>query len=204
LKDGRAGVGRTLLDRNSPPTPLTADYHPTLLYVACTKCRSVGNVDFPRGFDYKTGDRIMDGRVFKGFCLLCRSMTEMRPLNDMELFKNRYQILRRHYETLLLWRSKMLLNPYEEEFIRQYEKKYGAGGYPPGFDVPVVNERVTSPADETNLVDALRKIIVSVPENISEEKPCQTPSPFNTIPAAPPASPSPPAPPAVTEGPPGA
>lgn len=74
-------------------------YYPTAIIVACTKCKIVGTVDFPKGFDPKSGDSLMAGRVTKGFCLKCRGMTEFRPITPKELGENRFAILK-HYHDL--------------------------------------------------------------------------------------------------------
>jgi hypothetical protein len=60
----------------------TGDYHPTALIGMCSGCRTVGNVEFPNGFDFKAGDRIMDKKLTKLFCLNCQRETEFIPYAD--------------------------------------------------------------------------------------------------------------------------
>jgi len=52
-----------------------AEYHPTAILVICScpGCRTLGQVEFPNGFDFTKGDKLMNGRVTKGFCLNCRT-----------------------------------------------------------------------------------------------------------------------------------
>ena len=56
------------------------DYHPTHISGACSVCHVIGNLEFPNGFDYKTGDNVMERRRIKVMCLRCRKETEFIPL----------------------------------------------------------------------------------------------------------------------------
>lgn len=52
-----------------------ADYHPTAIIVMCScpGCRTIGTLEFPNGFDFKTGDRVMEKKTIRGMCLNCRT-----------------------------------------------------------------------------------------------------------------------------------
>lgn len=64
----------------APPYRPGADYFPTAVPVVCTRCRTVGTLEFPRGFDPKVGDAIMAGRIVKAVCFTCKGIVEMLPL----------------------------------------------------------------------------------------------------------------------------
>jgi hypothetical protein len=141
--DGNVERGHILIDKSKPQAPPpTTDYHPTLVYVACSQCRTVGDIAFPNGFDYKIGDKIMDRRVFKAFCLNCKKMADMVPLDVKMAMENLAAILRRHYVNVRQMKQEGVVGVEDEEFVRVYEKLYGEYGYPPGYDVPVEGQEI--------------------------------------------------------------
>lgn len=94
----------------------TREYFPTAMIVGCTVCNTLGSVDFPRGFDERIGDKIMDGRVVKVFCPRCRGVTECRPLTPKELEDSQFDILRRYmenYRELVVEKDGAIVGPAE-------------------------------------------------------------------------------------------
>jgi hypothetical protein len=71
------------------------EYHPTGILGGCSVCKTIGQVEFPAGFDFKAGDRIMDGKTVKLFCLTCRRMTEFVPMNVQKQSGPGFDLLRR-------------------------------------------------------------------------------------------------------------
>jgi len=55
-----------------------------LVLGVCTICRTIGNLEFPSGFDFKAGDKIMDGKATKAMCLGCGKLTEFLPYHKLE------------------------------------------------------------------------------------------------------------------------
>jgi hypothetical protein len=92
--------------------------------VACTHCKVTGSILMPVEMDYKTGDKIMDGRVVKGFCEGCRQNTEFRALSPEELTENQFTILRRNYE---IFKAQQIdgatLPPEVAAFVKAYDEK---------------------------------------------------------------------------------
>lgn len=131
VRDGAPFVDFVKMDaKGLPPVP-TPDYHPTCIYVACTQCKTIGNIMFPRGFSYKTGDALMDGKIVKAMCYTCRGVMEMRPLTPADLKDNQLALLRRHYEILKAWAIQTgTVHPTEKAFTDVYEAKYGINGDP--------------------------------------------------------------------------
>ena len=120
--------------RKAPPPP-TPDYHPTAVYCICVRCKTVGNIMFPRGFSYGTGDAIMDGKIVKAICPTCKATREMRPLTPKDLEDNQLALLRRHYEIVKAWSIQSGSTTVEESaFVEAYERKYGVDGDPEKID----------------------------------------------------------------------
>lgn len=131
VRDGKPMLDFVRMDLKKMPPRVTRDYHPTCMYVVCTRCKTIGNLMFPRGFDYKTGDAIMDGKIVRGMCLTCRGVMEMRPLTPRELNDNQLALLRRHYEILKDHAIQHgLTDPTDAAFLEAFEKKYGVNGDP--------------------------------------------------------------------------
>jgi hypothetical protein len=145
------GSVRMEKSRLTAPPPTSA-YYPTLMYVACAKCKGVGTIYFPQGFDYKIGDKIMDQKVFKAKCeIKCFEETEMVPIGIKQAMEDLPGLLRRYYmdlQRLILEGS--LLSPDDLEFGRVYEKLYGIDGYPPNYDIPTANFQI--PEELKNLL----------------------------------------------------
>lgn len=136
-----------------PVTPLPSKgYYPTLMFVACAKCKGVGTIYFPAGFDYKIGDKIMDGKVFKAKCeIKCFEETEMVPIGIKQAMEDLPGLLRRYYMDLkrLVMQGQMI-SPDDREFGRLYEKLWGIDGYPPGYDIPTMGCEI--PAEMRDLL----------------------------------------------------
>ena len=61
----------------------TKEYHPTKVMGVCNECKMVGHLDFPNGFSYKIGDKIMDrNKTVKCWCIGCEKETEFIPYVD--------------------------------------------------------------------------------------------------------------------------
>lgn len=141
-------IGGVLSEKSRMTTPLpTGGYHPTLMYVACAKCKGIGEIEFPDGFDYKIGDKIMDKKVFKATCQRglfppykgCKNeLNEMVPIGIKQAMANLPALIYRHYRNLqtLIHRG-FLVSKDDMEFGRVYEELYGIDGYPTGYDVPL-------------------------------------------------------------------
>lgn len=56
------------------------DYHPTHIVGACSACKVISRLEFPNGFDFKSGDNVMDRKRIKAICLRCRKEVEFIPL----------------------------------------------------------------------------------------------------------------------------
>jgi len=145
LESSLAKRGQIRIDKSRPMTPLPSKgYHPTLMFVACAKCKGVGTIYFPTGFDYKIGDKIMDQKVFKAKCeIKCFEETEMVPVGIKQAMEDLPGLLRRYYmdlKRLILEGS--LVSPDDMEFGRVYEKLYGIDGYPPNYDIPTANFQI--------------------------------------------------------------
>ena len=126
VRDGVPMTDFVKVDPNAKGARYTPDeqYHPTAIIGACTVCSTAGSLMFPSGFDYKTGDSLMDGKVVKVRCHTCRMETEFRPLTPKELNENQFSVLRRHYEIY----KKMVVDgqeiPFETRaFVEAYDKK---------------------------------------------------------------------------------
>lgn len=63
-----------------PTLKPTEDYHPTKIIGICKGCHTVGNLMYPTGFDWRSGDNVMERRVIGIFCVRCRKETEFVPL----------------------------------------------------------------------------------------------------------------------------
>ena len=60
------------------------DYHPTMVYVRCRRCKSGGIAEFKGGFNLTDGDRLMAGKVIRGDCESChRSNVELIPIGHL-------------------------------------------------------------------------------------------------------------------------
>lgn len=62
--------------------PPTNEYYPTGIVGACSRCRLVGTLEFPLGFDFTAGDRVMERRTVRMYCLRCQEETEFIPRPD--------------------------------------------------------------------------------------------------------------------------
>jgi hypothetical protein len=170
-------------DKKVTPAPIRSDYHPTMIYVACTKCRSVGSIVFESGFNEKIGDQIMDGKIFKAECgsRACRrKVREMKPITAEEIRQNVLDIAYRHYEILTAWkRSGKQLHFVEEEYLRVYIEKCGLSGLQQGRPAPGI---VGTDASVANLL-----IKALFPKADSQEEPCPTcpPNPQQPPPQSP-------------------
>jgi len=61
-----------------PPSPFALpneQYHATATIVMCScpGCRTIGTLEFPNGFDFKAGSRLMEKKTIRGMCLNCRT-----------------------------------------------------------------------------------------------------------------------------------
>jgi hypothetical protein len=59
----------------SPFDVSTEQYHATATIVMCScpGCRTIGTLEFPNGYDFKSGDRVVSKKTIKGMCLNCRT-----------------------------------------------------------------------------------------------------------------------------------
>lgn len=64
---------------------------------ACTVCRLSASLAVDP-IDYKTLERVLEGRVIKAQCPRCRKTTEFRPLTPEELAEDQFHILKRQTE----------------------------------------------------------------------------------------------------------
>jgi len=64
---------------------------------ACTRCNLSGSLAVDPT-DYKTLDRVLEGRVIKADCPRCRKKTEFRPLKPEELVEQQFHIMMRQEE----------------------------------------------------------------------------------------------------------
>lgn len=113
---------------------------------ACVVCKIVGTFDVPADFDFKTGDKMLAGKILNAFCPTCRRVREMRALSPEELTENQFFIMRRYYELYkhLLVDGQEL--PFEiKQFVDAYEKRMqdmrqalGIGPALPGAPAPEV------------------------------------------------------------------
>jgi len=94
---------------------------------ACTQCKISGSLLVPMNMDFKLGDRIMDGKIVKGFCEGCRQNTEFRALTPEELTDNQFYILRRNYE---IYKREQIdgreLPPEVAAFVKAYDDRLKA------------------------------------------------------------------------------
>ena len=135
VRDGTPFLDFVRSDLRKAPPPPTPEYHPTAIYVVCTRCKTIGNIMFPRGFSYGTGDAIMDGKIVKALCPTCRGMQEMRPITPKELNDNQLALLKRHYEIIKAWSVQTgSTTVAESAFVGAYERKYGIDGEPERYE----------------------------------------------------------------------
>src|ERR1700687_386987 len=64
---------------------------------ACTICKLTASVAVDP-VDYKTLERVLEGKVIKAICPKCRKTTELRPLMPEERAEEQFYILRRQGE----------------------------------------------------------------------------------------------------------
>lgn len=64
---------------------------------ACTGCNMSASISVDP-VDFKTLERVLDGRVVKAICPKCRKETEFRPLSPEELAENQFWLLKRQLE----------------------------------------------------------------------------------------------------------
>lgn len=68
------------------PVEGDAEYHPSDIVGACTKCNMVGTLDFPKGYNFfKAADKVMDRKVIRAFCPKCQETTEFKPAPDKDI-----------------------------------------------------------------------------------------------------------------------
>lgn len=71
----------------------------TAMAVACTKCKATGTIDMPSDIDVeKLADKVLGGRVIRGFCGNCRQNVEFRPFTPDELKRDGLALLGRYLE----------------------------------------------------------------------------------------------------------
>src|SRR5574342_218105 len=91
---------------------------------ACTKCKMAGSVDVPVDMDYRTGDKMLEGRIVKVFCPRCKATTEFRPLSPEELNEEQFFIMRRYYD---IYKKEVVegreIPEHLKVFIEEYEKR---------------------------------------------------------------------------------
>ena len=68
------------INAKKSPVIATPEYHPTHIIGSCSICTMVGTLEFPQGFSYNVGDRVMDRKKVKCWCLKCLDYTEFVPL----------------------------------------------------------------------------------------------------------------------------
>lgn len=101
------------LSKGDPYKPRKG-YAPTARIVVCTKCHTVGNLEFPQGFSGKAGDRIMDGKPIMAICLRCNKEVEMRPLTPQEVRQHLPAVVERYtelYEDHIVHKKCPVVNP---------------------------------------------------------------------------------------------
>jgi predicted HicB family RNase H-like nuclease len=64
---------------------------------ACTVCRLTASLAVDPT-DYKTLERVLEGKVVKAICSKCRKEVEFRPLSPEELAEEQFYIMRRNEE----------------------------------------------------------------------------------------------------------
>jgi hypothetical protein len=64
---------------------------------ACTVCKLSASISVDP-IDYKTLERVLEGKVVKADCPKCRKKTEFRPLKPEELAEEGFYIMRRNEE----------------------------------------------------------------------------------------------------------
>lgn len=74
------------------PVP-TEVYYPTEIVCACRECHVVGELEFPAGFDFRTGDRLMDRKTITGYCVRCKKTTEFIPAPIQNLNDDGHKLL---------------------------------------------------------------------------------------------------------------
>lgn len=132
------------------PGGIARAYVATPIIGACTVCKLSGSLDLPVDFDYKTGDKIMAGRIVKAFCPQCRRTTEFRPMTPGELHEDQFYIMRRYYELYKKFVTDGRAIPFEmQQFVDAFEKKMRevqrALGLKPAFGESPEKETPTEP-----------------------------------------------------------
>ncbi len=91
---------------------------------ACTRCNTASSVAVPVGMSFKIGDKLMDGKITKVLCPMCRRETEFRPLSPKELSEDQFFIMRRFYD---IYKQEVVdgkeLPPNIKEFIDAYDER---------------------------------------------------------------------------------
>jgi hypothetical protein len=81
--------------------PLTKNGKRQMLHTpfvgACTICNITGSVDVDP-MDFKSLERVLEGRVIKVVCPRCRKETEFRPLRPEEIVEDQFWLLKRQLE----------------------------------------------------------------------------------------------------------
>ncbi len=80
IHDGDVAIA--INEKKAPPDSLVSnkDYHPTKIIGACSVCKTVGVLEFPFGFSYNIGDRVMQRKKVVVDCIACNKRTEFIPL----------------------------------------------------------------------------------------------------------------------------
>jgi hypothetical protein len=64
---------------------------------ACTICRLTASLSIDP-IDYKTLERVLEGKIIKAICSKCKKEVEFRPLSPEEIVEEQFYILRRNEE----------------------------------------------------------------------------------------------------------
>lgn len=96
---------------------------------ACTICNLTGSIDVDP-VDFKTLDRVLDGRVVKVRCPRCRKETEFRPLKPEEIAEEQFWMLKRQLEIKekifsSAARNGMSVPDHIQKSVEEYMKRLG-------------------------------------------------------------------------------